>query len=89
MINSTYTGLTTWESLKKLIENPPKGSGAAYAQYRGTIRVLDLIVRLQGVASPVDHWVTKTDQALLESLRGQSVNASDVAAWRMEFGGPE
>lgn len=86
MLTERYAGKTLWTALKLLLENPPKGSGAQYRQYLGAVKTLDSAIKHQGLDASCDRFVKMTDQAIFDNYRG-AIQASDLVAFRMEFGG--
>jgi hypothetical protein len=77
--------MTLWQALRELLENPPKGSGAAYDQRRGATKILNALIRSQGMTAPLVVALTHTDDWLLHMLP-HHLEPSDLMAFRMEFG---
>jgi hypothetical protein len=89
MINAKYAGMTAWESLTELLEDPPGGKSAKQMrQYQGTLKVLDAIISMHDGDDMIRGWVIRSNHAILDAHRSR-LNASDIIAFRMEFGGPE
>lgn len=79
-----YRSMTAWEALRELMENPPtKYASDAGFQHRACIKVMDQIVRQRSIHFRMKLVLEADDGDLLNNL---NVSASDLMAFRLEFG---